>query len=336
VLFGNGSGGIVLPVFRELLQGLLTTPGATYCCIADGVLGKVLDSVGAEDSDGPDVPLAVLGWGATAAGFLATAADDELDDLILTSRRAYHLVRQFESSSGHPLLIYMRLDRGRANLALARRGLASAQPWSRPAQPSPPASDRPVPLSPPDPVPLPPEPPPSPASRPAGVTGSGSVSAVMPSSQVRRPSPSPRPDGPTGTRRTDPARRPSPVPRNRPRPSPYPRAGPAPPAVEASPPPSSPEPGRPMSVVPVSLSPVPVAPAPRTPLPSPTPRPLPHRTVAALPQPRAVPATAPASPQIPAQAGPPGEQPDRRGTPKRWADDLTTMQRLLSALRNLR
>ena len=63
-------------------------------------MGKVLASAGAAAEDGPGVPLAVLGWGATAAGYLAAAANDELDDLIVTSRRAYHLVRQLDGGPG--------------------------------------------------------------------------------------------------------------------------------------------------------------------------------------------------------------------------------------------
>ena len=99
------SRGTILPVFRALLQELLQVPGANYCCIADGTTGKVLDSAGVAPDDGSGVSLAVLGWGATAAGYLAAAAGDELDDLIVTSRRAYHLVRQFDGRSGQPMLI---------------------------------------------------------------------------------------------------------------------------------------------------------------------------------------------------------------------------------------
>jgi hypothetical protein len=88
-------------------------------------MGKVLASAGAAADDGPGVPLAVLEWGATAAGYLAAAASDEMDELIVTSRRAYHLVRKLDGGAGRPLLVYLRLDRARANLAVARRALAA-------------------------------------------------------------------------------------------------------------------------------------------------------------------------------------------------------------------
>jgi hypothetical protein len=114
-------------MFGELLDELLQVPGAIYCCVADGAMGKVLASSGVADQDGANVHLAVLGWGATAEGYLAAAAHDELDDLIVTTRRAYHLVRELHGWS-QPLLAYLQLDRRRANLAVARRSLATARP----------------------------------------------------------------------------------------------------------------------------------------------------------------------------------------------------------------
>jgi hypothetical protein len=119
-------------MFRELLRELLQIPGANFCCIADGAMGKVIGSAGSTPDEGSGVALAVLGWGSTAAGYLSAAASDELDDLIITSRRAYHLVRRLDGRSGQPLLIYLRLDRQKANLAVARRALSSARAGGTP------------------------------------------------------------------------------------------------------------------------------------------------------------------------------------------------------------
>jgi hypothetical protein len=118
--------GILRRVFRELLEELLSDTGADYCCVADAALGKVLDERGIE-APGERMSLAVLGWSATAAGFLAAAAADDLEDLIVTSRAAHHLVRQVGASSARPLLIYVRLDRRRGTLAAARRELAAVR-----------------------------------------------------------------------------------------------------------------------------------------------------------------------------------------------------------------
>jgi hypothetical protein len=282
-------------MFRELLQELLNIRGVTYCCLADGVMGTVLDSAGTEERDEPGVPMAVLGWGATAAGFLSTAAADEMDDLILTSRRAYHLVRQFEDGADHPLVIYLRLERRRANLALARRELAAVRLWPGPVGPG----HRGIPALPPATGATPP--------RSGRVTGAGTTFAAIPSSQVNRPAampmpksapaPDPRAAPPVGTPRPSRTRRPSPVPRNGPGPSP---PIPSPTGQKLAPAQRSPM-LRPLQRRPVALSAQPAV-------------------MSALPT-----ASASRTPAAPRPAGPP-----------RWANDVSTLGRLIAALRNMR
>jgi hypothetical protein len=103
------------------VQELSTTPGARYSCIADAASRSIL----AERGDGDVDPAAVLGWGGSVTAGLAGADDPEvLDDLIVTARRSYHLVRWARISARRPVLVYVCLDRSRSNLALARRALA--------------------------------------------------------------------------------------------------------------------------------------------------------------------------------------------------------------------
>ena len=116
--------------YSDALQELLRLPGARYSCIADAVSGRVL----AEHGRGVVDPAAVLGWGGTALRDLEGA--DDLDDLIVTGARAYHLVRRAAAGGGHPLLVYVCLERARSNLALARRALAGVV-----VPPLPPASE---------------------------------------------------------------------------------------------------------------------------------------------------------------------------------------------------
>jgi hypothetical protein len=127
-------------MLRDALRELLGLPGSLYSCIADPATGRVVAEMGAETGSGASV--AVLSWGADAVRFFTAAAADDLDDLMITSRRAYHLVRQIESGPGERLLVYLCLDRARGNLALARRELAAARLGERPASLSP----RPVPV----------------------------------------------------------------------------------------------------------------------------------------------------------------------------------------------
>jgi hypothetical protein len=80
--------------------------------------------------------------------FDATSGD-ELDDVMITGRRSYHLVRSLGASAS--VLAYLRLDRARSNLAAARRELAAirwgtaaatraAVPSAPPSRAAPPAS----------------------------------------------------------------------------------------------------------------------------------------------------------------------------------------------------
>jgi hypothetical protein len=129
----------------------------------------------------------LLSCGAEAARFLA-AAGDGLDDLMVTSRRAYHLVRQVESGLPEPVLVYLCLDRGRGNLALARRELAATRLGERadvPAQALPPVAERtgaaPTVAVPPAPATAPPAAGPPAARRPSPVPrGGGRVAVPLP------------------------------------------------------------------------------------------------------------------------------------------------------------
>lgn len=67
---------------------------------------------------------AALGMEATTA--LGMVGDGGLEDFILTSGEHYHLVRPIGAAQS--LLVYLCVERARANLASARRELASARP----------------------------------------------------------------------------------------------------------------------------------------------------------------------------------------------------------------
>jgi hypothetical protein len=64
-------------------------------------------------------------WGTAVATMFGATSGDELDDVMITGRRSYHLVRPL--GSGAEVLVYLRLDRSRSNLAAARRELAAVR-----------------------------------------------------------------------------------------------------------------------------------------------------------------------------------------------------------------
>ncbi|MDQ8037127.1 MAG: hypothetical protein REI12_06875 [Pedobacter sp.] len=51
----------------------------------------------------------------------ALQLDDDIEDLLITLHKAYHLIRPLESNKA--LFIYVVLDRAKANLAMARHEL---------------------------------------------------------------------------------------------------------------------------------------------------------------------------------------------------------------------
>jgi hypothetical protein len=119
----------------DVMSGLLALPGFRYACVADPESGAVLDEAGVA---GVSVE-SVLRWAREAADVLARGSDGGLDDLILTSRAGYHLVRSFDRER---LLLYLCVDRARSNLALSRRELATVRLGRPGGPPAPDATPR--------------------------------------------------------------------------------------------------------------------------------------------------------------------------------------------------
>ncbi len=132
----------------DALHSLLRLPGATYSCVVERDSGRVLAEVGQGESASGDsegvVPYSVPRWGTAVAAMFDSTSGDELDDVMITGRRSYHLVRPIGPDAS--VLVYLRLDRSRSNLAAARRELATvrlaggAVPATPPAAPAVPAA----------------------------------------------------------------------------------------------------------------------------------------------------------------------------------------------------
>jgi hypothetical protein len=123
----------------DALHSLLRLPGATYSCVVERDSGRVLAELGqgeaaTGDSEGV-VPYSVPRWGTAVAAMFDSTSGDELDDVMITGRRSYHLVRPI--GPGASVLVYLRLDRSRSNLAAARRELATVRLGSGAAPPAP-------------------------------------------------------------------------------------------------------------------------------------------------------------------------------------------------------
>ncbi|GLZ44030.1 hypothetical protein Acsp06_02150 [Actinomycetospora sp. NBRC 106375] len=298
-----------------LLEPLHELPGLTRATLIDASGDHVIADLGDDEGTRDDTVAAVLAWGRRAA---TVAVDRELvlDDLIVTTDVAHHLLRRLDTPAAPGAWVYLRVRRDQGNLALARRRLAAVgvvrtlalEPARTPA---------------PDPVPRPPAPAipaaAAPVSTPASEPLSAPVSAAAPAPLSAPPSPS---SPATRDRRTRSTSAPAPVPARTPASSPA-SAVPASPSAPSAPWPTR-VPGRTRTTAdagPVAAAAPagpPVLPAPRRP-PGPS-----------------VPAAAPAAPIPPPDAAPRRVTPDSAGVlGQRWRSDPDTLRRVLAGLLRL-
>ena len=107
----------------ETLEGLLTVDGAMCAALVDSSSGMLLGKAGS----GLDLDVAAAGNTEVIRAKLRTMhalnLDDQIEDILITLGKQYHLIRLLQSASGQGLFLYLVLDKNRANLAMARRRL---------------------------------------------------------------------------------------------------------------------------------------------------------------------------------------------------------------------
>ena len=231
----------------EALDLVRDLPGLLHACLLDENGGRVLAEVGTDEG----TAAAVLAWGRRAGG-VATDRGLALEDVIVTSDAAHHLLRAVDGAPSRGSWVYLRVDRDRGNLALARRRLAAV-------------------ASPPAPRPTPALPPPGPRStpRPAGAPVPAPAATPLPAAAAAAPSAPPKahPMGGTFPRRVPERPIPAAAPAAAPAaiaapPTSWPTRGPASsPAAVATDPPALPEPRRPAGQAPTTRPAGPVPPA---------------------------------------------------------------------------
>jgi predicted regulator of Ras-like GTPase activity (Roadblock/LC7/MglB family) len=110
---------------KESLPKLMEIDGCIGCCIVDSNSGMLLESVGT----GVNLELAAAGntevVRAKRKTMKALSLGDHIEDILITLGKQYHLIRPL--SSNDALFIYVMLDKGRANLAMARHQLAQVE-----------------------------------------------------------------------------------------------------------------------------------------------------------------------------------------------------------------
>ncbi|NMO93034.1 hypothetical protein [Actinomycetospora sp. TBRC 11914] len=183
-----------------LVEGLAALPGAEYVLAVDAGGDRVRG-----ESGGPPGPaMAIVDWARRVAD-ISHERHHDLEDLVLTTDDAFHLVRLVTTDPADrgPLWVTVRIDRARGNLAWSRRALAGlgspvSLPGPRALGPAPSAPARPShPLEPA--APLPASSAPVGPARSSWPTSPGPTGPTMPAAPAAASAPWPGPSASGGS-----------------------------------------------------------------------------------------------------------------------------------------
>ncbi|MER7788877.1 hypothetical protein [Streptomyces sp. NPDC097640] len=106
-----------------LKEALASIEGATGAALVDYTSGMALGTIGGSNTF--DLNVAAAGNTDVIRAKLRTmehlGLKDEIEDILITLGTQYHLIRLLKKQNG--LFLYLVLDSGRANLAMARHQL---------------------------------------------------------------------------------------------------------------------------------------------------------------------------------------------------------------------
>lgn len=110
---------------KESLSELMKIDGAKCVSLVDGSSGMVLG----QDGSGIDMELAAAGNSEVVKAKLRTMDSlklkTEIEDILITLGDQYHIIRPMAKQKG--LFLYIVLDKGQSNLALARRKVQNVE-----------------------------------------------------------------------------------------------------------------------------------------------------------------------------------------------------------------
>ncbi|MFC8247995.1 hypothetical protein [Streptomyces chartreusis] len=112
------------------LKEAMSIEGALGVAVVDYESGMSLGTLGGGPQMQLDLELAAAGntevVRAKQRTLKSLGLQDEIEDILITLSRQYHLIRPLARSRG-TLFLYLALDRGRSNLALARHRLKTLE-----------------------------------------------------------------------------------------------------------------------------------------------------------------------------------------------------------------
>lgn len=104
---------------KQSMDQLLSCDGALCAALVDSSSGMVLGQAGS----GVDIEIAAAGNTEVVRAKMRTMRDlglnDAIEDILITLGKQYHIIRPSARKEG--VFIYCVLDKGRSNLAMARR-----------------------------------------------------------------------------------------------------------------------------------------------------------------------------------------------------------------------
>ena len=108
-----------MATIKQTLDELMTVDGAMCGAVVDSTSGMMLGSIGS----GVDLEVAAAGntevVRAKNKTMRALGLNDVIEDILITLGKQYHIIRPSSRKEG--VFLYFVLDKGRANLAMARR-----------------------------------------------------------------------------------------------------------------------------------------------------------------------------------------------------------------------
>ncbi|RZL65648.1 MAG: hypothetical protein EOP81_03445 [Variovorax sp.] len=108
-----------MATIKQTLDELLAVDGAMCASVVDSTSGMILGSAGT----GVDMEIAAAGNTEVVRAKMKTmralGLNDVIEDILITLGKHYHIIRPSSRKEG--VFIYFVLDKGRSNLAMARR-----------------------------------------------------------------------------------------------------------------------------------------------------------------------------------------------------------------------
>ncbi|HEX4499365.1 MAG TPA: hypothetical protein VIE43_27075 [Thermoanaerobaculia bacterium] len=112
---------------KASMDKLMEIDGAVGCCLVDSNSGMMLAQAGGGSALNLEMAAAGNTEVVRAKRKTMKSLDlkDNIEDILITLNRQYHLIRLLKNNEA--LFLYLVLDKGRANLAMARHVLADVE-----------------------------------------------------------------------------------------------------------------------------------------------------------------------------------------------------------------